>query len=100
MPKDFQARGDHQFEAALSQHSIGILPVHDLALLGDLELAAECTRRLGNDRVVGRAAPASDSSPASVKESQLYAAFLSDQLQGAMHLANLPGAGQHAAVLV
>ena len=41
--------GDHQFEIALGEHDVGVLPVEDFALFGDADLAVEGASRTIQD---------------------------------------------------
>ena len=92
--------GDHELEIALGEDDVGVLPVEDLALLGEAELAGEAVDGLGEDGAVGGSAAAAYGSSAAVEEAQGDAAVAGDLVEGAVGLPDLPGAGDHAAVLV
>ncbi len=95
-----EAGGDHQFEIALGEDDVGVLPVEDFALLGDAEFAGEAVHGLGEDGAVGGAAAAADGAAAAVEEAEVDAAVAGDLVEGAVGLVDLPGAGDHAAVFV
>src|SRR5262245_14346055 len=95
-----QRRCNHQLEVSLREYSIGVLPIHYLALLGDLYLARERALRLRDYGVMSWSTTAPDCSAASMKQSELYVAFGSDLMQRTMGLEYLPRAGKHAAVFV
>ncbi len=92
--------GDHQFEIALGEDDVGVLPVEDFALLGDAQLAGEAVHRLREDGAVRGSAAAAYGAAAAVEEAQRDAALAGDLMQRAVGLPYLPGAGDHAAVFV
>src|SRR5579862_4622847 len=98
--KCFQTCGDHQLKIPLGKDWVGILPVQDLALLGDARLSRETSRRLSEDRSVRRASAAPNRATAAVEESKLHSGFLGGAMQLAMRFVQLPCAGKHAAVFV
>ncbi len=77
-----------------------VLVRDDLALLGHLDLAVEGAPRLGEDRVVGRAAAAADRAAAAVEEPQPYAVAARDVAQLALGAVDLPLRGRDAGLLV
>jgi hypothetical protein len=91
---------NHQLEVSFRKYPIRVLPVHYLALFGDLYMTGERTTRLRNYRMMGWPTTAPDRSTASVKERELNVALVSNSMQGAMGLEYLPGAGEHPAVFV
>src|SRR5581483_3594399 len=91
---------DQELEVALGEHDIGVLPVEDLALLGDAELAVEAVQRLRIQRTMGWPAATAYRASAAMKEPQRDAAFACDPMQIAVGLPDLPRRGDHAAVLV
>ena len=92
--------GDHELEIALGEDDVGVLPVEDFALLGDAQFAGEAVDGLGEDGAVGGATAAAYRSSATVEEAQADAALAGHLVQCAVRLPYLPGAGDHASVLV
>ena len=92
--------GDHELEVALGEDDVGVLPVEDFALFGEAELAGEAVDGLGEDGAVGGASAAADGAAATVEEAEVDAALPGDLVEGAVGLPDLPGAGDHAAILV
>src|SRR5690349_473847 len=93
-------RRKHQLEISFGKHSIRVLPVHHFALFSDLYLARESALGLRNDRVMRWTTTAPDCSTSSMKQRELYVALVSDLMQRAMGLEDLPRAREHATVLV
>ena len=92
--------GDHEFEVALGEDDVGVLPIEDFALLGEAEFAGEGVDGLGEDGTVGGTAAASYGASATVEEAEVDAAITGDLVEGTVGFVDLPGAGDHAAVLV
>ena len=92
--------GDHQLQIALGEDDVGVLPIEDLALLGDAQLAGKAVDGLGEDGAVGGAAAAAYGASAAVEEAEADAARAGYLMQRAMRLPYLPCAGDHAAILV
>ncbi len=92
--------GDHEFEVALGEDYVGVLPVEDFALFGDAEFAVEAVDGLGEDGAVGGAAAAAYGASSAVEEAEVDAAVAGYLVEVAVGLVDLPGAGDHAAVLV
>ena len=65
-----QGRGHGEFEVLLGQIGQRVLVADHLALLGELDRAGDHAVRLGQDRVVGRAAAAADGAAAAVEQRQ------------------------------
>ena len=61
-------RGAQELDLIGRRAAIGVLEGHDLALLGDAELAADRSRGRGGDGAAGRRAAAAHRSAAAVKE--------------------------------
>ena len=100
-PRDGIERGrDHQLEIALGQDHVAVLKVENLALFGDAELAVEAVEGLGVDGAVRGPTAAADRAAAPVKEPQMDVALARHLMQGTVRLPNLPGGGDHAAILV
>src|SRR6185369_560934 len=96
----FQGRGNHQLEISFRKYAIRVLPIHNFALFGDLYPTSEGALRLRNYRMMGWSTTAPDRSTSPMEQRELYFAFGSDSMQRAMRLEYLPGAGEHAAILV
>ncbi len=100
-PRQRVERGrDHQLQVALGQHRIAVFPVQHLALLGQAKRAVERVERLRVDGAMRGAAAAPHRAAAPVKQAQRDAGLVRDPVQRSMRAKNLPGARQHAAVLV
>lgn len=98
-------RGSHQgFEVAAADLGVGVFGGDDLALFGQADLAVHGARGLGQDGLVARAAATSHGAAAAVEEAQRQRADLAqlvEQLdQRDLGAVELPGRGEHAAVLV
>ena len=74
-----QRGGEERLEVAPRRGRLGVLGRHHLALLGDADLPAHRSRRLGEDRLVGRSAAAADRSAAAVEQAQPHAVRLGDR---------------------
>src|SRR5262249_15889311 len=96
----FQSSCDHQLQVPFRKHRIGIFPVQDFALLPDTQAAGERVRRLSHDGAVGWTTTTSYCPAPSMKETKIYIAGARDLVQIAVSFVNLPGTGEHAAVLV
>ena len=100
-PRQSVERGrDHELEISFRQDDVRIFPVQHLALLGDADLPGKRARWLRINSAVSRATATADRTAAAVKQAQLYAAFLRHLVQRAVGTKDLPGTGEHAAILV
>ena len=94
-------RRRHQgLQVAAGRHRVAVLGRDDLALLGDAHRTLHRTLRLGQDRIVGRAAAATDGAAAAVEQTQpdaLVARHLRDR---GLRVVQRPVRGEVAAVLV
>ncbi len=61
---------DHQFEIALGEDDVGVLPVEDFALFGDAEFAGEAVDGLGEDGAVRGTSASAYGSSAAMEEAQ------------------------------
>ena len=95
-----EAGSDHEFEVALGEDDVGVLPVEDFALLGDAEFAVEAVDGLREDGAMGGAAAAAHGASAAVEEAEVDAAVAGYLVEVAVSFVDLPGAGDHAAVFV
>ena len=95
-----QHGGDGEFEVFPGEGGQEVLVRDDLALLGHLDLAGECSPRLGEDGLMGRATAAPDASAATVEEAQLHAMFGAHVTQHTLGAVDLPLTGRDARVLV
>jgi len=68
-----QDRAGHLLEVAPGDRRVGVVGGDDLALFGQLEPAVDRTRRLAEDRPVGRPAAASQRAATTMEEGQLDA---------------------------
>src|ERR1019366_9411096 len=82
------------------RQAIGVLLRDHLALFGDAYLSVQRARRQRFQEYVRRAGPAADGSAAAVKEAQLDAGLARHRRQTYLGLAQIPVAGQDAAILV
>ena len=96
----FERRGGQRLEVAPADVGIGIFARNDLALLGDADLPLHRAARLGEDRVVARAAAAPDRAAAAVEEADAYAVPAEDFDEADLGLVEFPARGDEAAVLV
>ena len=95
-----QRGGERELEVLPRQRRQRVLVGDDLALLGHLDLAVERAPRLGEDRVVRRAAAAADGAAAAVEEPQPYAVPAGHVAQLALGPVDLPLRGRDAGLLV
>ena len=73
----FERGGNHQFDIPFCQDPIRILPVEDLALFRDFDLAGECARWLRNYGAMRWSSTASYRAATSMKQFEFDAAFTS-----------------------
>src|SRR3954449_12494393 len=92
--------GERELEILAREARHEVLVGDDLALLGELDLAAERPPRLGEDRVVRRAAAAADRPAAAVEQTQLHAEAPRRVAQAALSAVDLPLARRDAGLLV
>ena len=71
-----------------------------LALLGDAEFAVEAVDWLREDGAMGRTAATANCPSTAMEEAEGDVALAGDLVERAVGLVDLPGAGNHAAVLV
>ncbi len=96
-----ERRGDHQLQVALGQHHVGstsssaLRPARSGAA-APVKLSSGCAI----DGAVRRAAATAHRAAAAVEQPQRDAAFARHVVQRAVRLEDLPGAGNHAAILV
>ena len=95
-----ERRGKSELEVLPGQRGQRVLVRDDLALLGDLDLPVERPPRLGQDRVVRRAAAAPDRAATAVEEPQPHAVAHRDVTQLALGPVDLPLGGRDARLLV
>ena len=95
-----QHRGHGQLEILARKLGQRVLVRDHLALLGELDLAVEHAPRLGQDRVVRRAAAASDRPAPAVEQAQPHAVPGRDVAQRALGLVDLPLGRGDAGLLV
>src|ERR1700744_139830 len=81
---------DHQFQVALGEDDIGILPIEHFALLRDADLPFKRADRLGVDGTMRGATASSHCAATSMEETQLYATFASHFMQGTVGAGDLP----------
>src|SRR6185369_7887313 len=79
---------------------IGILPIQNLALLGNAKFTREVASGLRKDRRVRWAAASPHSATSTMKQTQLYVARACYVMQFALGFMQFPGAGKHAAVFI
>ena len=95
-----RASPSERLEIAPADLGIGIFARDDFALLGDADLALHRAARLGEDRVVARAAAAADRAAAAVEQADAHAVLAEDLDQADLGLVQFPARGDEAAVLV
>jgi hypothetical protein len=95
-----QHRGHRQLEVLPGQGGQRVLVGDDLALLGHLDRAVQRAVRLGQDRLVGRAAAAADRAAAAVEQPQPHAVPGRHVAQRPLRLVDRPLAGGDAGLLV
>ena len=98
--RHLQHAGDDVIEVLPAEFRIEIFSGNDLALFGDADARLHGARGLRQDRLVARAAAATDRPAAAVKYPQLDAAALEHIDQRHLGLVELPARRQKAAVLV
>jgi len=76
-----QRGGNHQLQIALGQDDVGVLPVQNLALLRNAELAVEAVDRLREDRAMRGTAAATYRAAASVEEAKIDAGLAGHGVQ-------------------
>ena len=94
-----QRGGDHQFQIALGENHIGVLPIKHFSLLGNADLPSKSAHRLGIDGTVRGTAAAAYRAAAAVKQ-PTAPRFHLHLMQSAVSAENLPRAGEHPAVFV
>ena len=89
----FQAGGNHQFQIPLSQYQVRVLPVQDLALLGDTNLPGEVAGRLADDGGVGGSSATADGTATAVKEAEFDVTLTGGLVKLLLRFIKFPGAG-------
>src|ERR1019366_5790396 len=74
--------------------------IENFALLCDAELAGETVDGLGEDGAVGGASATAYGASAAMEEAEVDAALVRNLVESAVRFPYLPGAGNHAAILV
>ena len=99
--RGLQARGHQRFQIAAADLGICVFARNDLALFGQADLSLHGAGRLGQDRLVARAAAAAHHAAAAMEQAQrdsgVFGEHLGQRRRGAVEL---PGTGEEPAVLV
>ncbi|SOT40155.1 hypothetical protein F01_260221 [Burkholderia cenocepacia] len=95
-----ERRGDDRLEVAPADRRVRELARDHLALFGQADLAVHGARRLRQDRLVGRAAPAADRAAAAMEQPQRDLALAEQVDEREFRAIQLPVRREEAAVLV
>ena len=76
-----QHRGQREFQVALGKTGQPVFVGDHLTLFGELDRPVDGPKRLGQNRLIGRAASATDRATAAVKQRQVYAIVIGDVVE-------------------